>query len=106
MASRTASEIWSAILSGCPSVTDSEVKTWRCAGMFVSGLPLDVQPSRPPPPGQPDVRVQQSHIDRFRESETQNVERVLRALRLDRRGRGGARIPRAHLPDDPLDHPQ
>ena len=24
--SRTASEIWSAILSGCPSVTDSEVK--------------------------------------------------------------------------------
>src|SRR3954447_23150840 len=25
-ASRTASEIWSAILSGCPSVTDSEVK--------------------------------------------------------------------------------
>src|SRR5580765_7655972 len=28
-ASRTASEIWSAILSGCPSVTDSEVKKWR-----------------------------------------------------------------------------
>jgi hypothetical protein len=27
-ASRMASEIWSAILSGCPSVTDSEVK--RC----------------------------------------------------------------------------
>src|ERR687886_265152 len=25
-ASRTASEIWSAILSGCPSVTDSDVK--------------------------------------------------------------------------------
>ena len=25
-ASRTASEIWSATLSGCPSVTDSEVK--------------------------------------------------------------------------------
>ena len=39
MASRTASEIWSAILSGWPSVTDSEVKvvfTWcsasRCGG--------------------------------------------------------------------------
>ncbi len=29
MASRTASEIWSATLSGWPSVTDSEVKTWR-----------------------------------------------------------------------------
>ena len=28
-ASRMASEIWSAILSGCPSVTDSEVKKWR-----------------------------------------------------------------------------
>ena len=26
IASRTASEIWSAILSGCPSETDSEVK--------------------------------------------------------------------------------
>src|SRR5438552_3026697 len=29
MASRTASEIWSASLSGCPSVTDSEVKRYR-----------------------------------------------------------------------------
>src|SRR6185436_12504444 len=29
MASRTASEIWSAILSGCPSVTDSDVNRWR-----------------------------------------------------------------------------
>src|SRR5262244_1726464 len=28
MASRTASEIWSAILSGCPSVTDSEVNRY------------------------------------------------------------------------------
>src|SRR5215831_2035675 len=28
-ASRIASEIWSAILSGCPSVTDSEVKRYR-----------------------------------------------------------------------------
>ena len=33
MASSTASEIWSAILSGWPSVTDSDVKTWRCAGI-------------------------------------------------------------------------
>src|SRR5688500_15548708 len=31
MASRTASEIWSAILSGCPSVTDSDVKRLRSA---------------------------------------------------------------------------
>ena len=28
IASKTASEIWSAILSGWPSVTDSEVKTY------------------------------------------------------------------------------
>src|SRR5207248_4818025 len=28
MASSTASEIWSAILSGCPSVTDSDVKRY------------------------------------------------------------------------------
>src|ERR1700676_2071256 len=31
MASRTASEIWSASLSGCPSVTDSLVKSLRYA---------------------------------------------------------------------------
>ena len=37
-ASRTASEIWSAILSGCPSVTDSDVKRclW-CAAMHSPG---------------------------------------------------------------------
>src|ERR1700722_17308381 len=29
MASSTESEIWSAILSGCPSVTDSDVKVYR-----------------------------------------------------------------------------
>ena len=32
MASSTASEIWSQILSGCPSVTDSEVK--RCLAIM------------------------------------------------------------------------
>ena len=30
-ASSTASEIWSATLSGWPSVTDSEEKRWRCS---------------------------------------------------------------------------
>src|SRR5258708_6297141 len=36
-ASRMASEIWSAILSGCPSVTDSEVNRKRfVAGKLVS----------------------------------------------------------------------
>src|SRR5271165_4648639 len=44
-ASRTASEIWSAILSGWPSVTDSEVKRYRFRG------DNSVSPSRGPPPG-------------------------------------------------------
>ena len=35
MASRTASEIWSQILSGCPSVTDSEVKKRWLIGVFL-----------------------------------------------------------------------
>src|SRR5688572_9714399 len=34
IASRTASEIWSAILSGCPSVTDSDVKSVRSRTAF------------------------------------------------------------------------
>src|SRR5215472_7238334 len=34
-ASRTASEIWSAILSGCPSVTDSEVNMCLCVSAKV-----------------------------------------------------------------------
>src|SRR5713226_3677994 len=34
-ASRTASEIWSAILSGCPSVTDSDVNMCRCRSDIV-----------------------------------------------------------------------
>src|SRR5213078_1954948 len=36
MASSTASEIWSAILSGCPSVTDSEVNV--CSVMVAASL--------------------------------------------------------------------
>ena len=42
-----ASEIWSAILSGCPSVTDSEVK--RCSA-------IDCAPMRPAPGGGNDSR--------------------------------------------------
>src|SRR6266542_2249804 len=40
-ASRTASEIWSASLSGCPSVTDSEVKRYRrpmIGGLYTAAL--------------------------------------------------------------------
>src|SRR5439155_24012087 len=38
IASRTASEIWSAILSGWPSVTDSEVKVQRSLTLVASSL--------------------------------------------------------------------
>src|SRR5919106_2563757 len=38
-ASSTESEIWSAILSGCPSVTDSEVKRNVRAAMWAARLP-------------------------------------------------------------------
>src|SRR5262245_33715089 len=44
--SRTASEIWSAILSGCPSVTDSDVK--RCRPFSAMPTPL----RGPPGPAQ------------------------------------------------------
>ncbi|CAN1605557.1 protein of unknown function [Pseudomonas mediterranea] len=41
MASSTASEIWSAILSGCPSDTDSEVKReYSLISMFSYKLPM------------------------------------------------------------------
>src|SRR5262245_28274563 len=36
MASRTASETWSAILSGCPSVTDSEVNRYSSRAIISS----------------------------------------------------------------------
>src|SRR6185436_6955020 len=54
IASRMASEIWSAILSGWPSVTDSEVK--RCRPFFPILCPPDVAvlkcgPSGPSPKG-------------------------------------------------------
>ena len=37
-ASRTASEIWSAILSGCPSVTDSDVKKCLPSGAWIDSF--------------------------------------------------------------------
>src|SRR5581483_12036584 len=39
MASRIESEIWSAILSGCPSVTDSDVK--RCRPLRLMRAPFE-----------------------------------------------------------------
>src|SRR5258708_22276296 len=69
MASRTASEIWSAILSGWPSVTDSEVKTWRCAGMCLSDAELDVQASGARRPRQPGIGVEQAQVHRLGQRE-------------------------------------
>src|SRR6476469_125261 len=46
-ASRTVSEIWSATLSGCPSVTDSEVKRNSRAAMTGHRLP-NCQPGLEP----------------------------------------------------------
>src|SRR5271165_7189566 len=46
-ASRIASEIWSAILSGCPSVTDSDVnKNRSCCGKAASSAFLIAQRAR------------------------------------------------------------
>src|SRR2546425_1930706 len=87
IASSTASEIWSAILSGWPSVTDSEVKTWRCAGM---GPSLEFQATRAPPRGQLRVGIEQREIDSFRECDAQGVERHLRRARRERGLGGGA----------------
>src|SRR5438552_5595809 len=103
IASRTASEIWSAILSGCPSVTDSEVKTWRCAGMCLSDLGLDVQASGAPSGGQPAVGVEQLQIDGFGKRESQQVEHVGRGARGERLLGRYARARRAHLTDGPFD---
>src|SRR6266536_1627010 len=109
MASSTASEIWSAILSGCPSVTDSEVKTWRCAGMCRShrGLGgLHPQTSRAPRCGQPAFGVEQLQVYRFGEGEPQQVEHVLGGARGERLLRRAARARRAHLAHRPLNERQ
>src|SRR5204862_719447 len=106
MASRTASEIWSAILSGWPSVTDSEVNTWRCAGMSLSDAGLDVQASGTPPARQPGVGVEQLEIHRFGERQAQQVEHRIRGARAERLFGRDAGARHAHLPHHPLDDRQ
>src|SRR5919108_3348669 len=103
MASKTASEIWSAILSGWPSVTDSEVKTWRCAGMCRSDAGLDVQASGTPPTRQPGVGVEQLQIQRFGERQPQQIEHGVRAAGAERLVGRAPRARHAHLPHHPLD---
>src|SRR5206468_6941791 len=102
MASSTASEIWSAILSGWPSVTDSDVNTWRCAGISCSDEGLDVQASGAPPRGQPGVGIEQLEIHRFGEREAEQIEHFVGGAGGERLLRRRARARRAHLPYRPL----
>src|SRR5437762_6380817 len=102
MASSTASEIWSAILSGWPSVTDSDVNTWRCAGISLSDEGLDVQASGAPPGGQPGVGIEQLQIHGFSERLPCQIEHSGGGAGGERLLRGGARARRAHLPHRPL----
>src|SRR2546427_4472368 len=103
---KTAYEIWSAILSGWPSVTDSEVNTWRCAGIYRSDRGLDVQASGAPSGGQPAFVVEQLQVDGFGERESQQLEHVARGARGERVLGRGARARRAHLTHGPLDERQ
>src|SRR6059036_1301063 len=105
MASRTASEIWSAILSGWPSVTDSEVNTWRCAGMCLSERGLDVQASGAPSGGQPAAGVEQLQVDGFGKRQPQHVEDIGRGARAERLLGRCTRARGADLPHGPL-HPR
>src|SRR5689334_24850070 len=69
IASSTASEIWSATLSGWPSVTDSEVKTWRLLpametlGGWSWGAQERCKLARARPPRQRRLRIEQTHVD-------------------------------------------
>src|SRR5207248_9143475 len=105
MASRTASEIWSAILSGWPSVTDSEVNTWRCAAMCLSERGLDVQASGAPSGVQRAARVEQLQVDGFGERQPQHVEDICRGARTVRLAGRGTRARGVDLPHVPR-HPR
>src|SRR2546425_6007494 len=62
-ASRTVSEIWSAILSGCPSVTDSEVNEKVRAAMRRRRL-LDLEERGEGSLAAPDLRVGEEAVQR------------------------------------------
>src|SRR5687768_8473098 len=104
MASRMASEIWSAILSGCPSVTDSDVKSVRSRTTFSvrdgaerrpeSGRlqPVDDIPLRER--GQPGVEERRI-AERRVQPPPELALRSRRGLRRERRRGGFDRDPRA-----------
>src|SRR3954449_10575652 len=103
MASSTASEIWSATLSGWPSVTDSEVKMWRLLPAMET-LRLRVvgrqaagrrgpperrcKLARPPPSRQRRLGVQQTDVDEFSDHAAQRRGDLVRLGRGEGLGRG------------------
>src|ERR1041384_3853853 len=89
IASRTASEIWSAILSGCPSVTDSDVKTWRAMVIGVARGGLSLQATRASAAGQPHVVVEQREIERLVDGLAQDLHHFDVGPCLERRSGGG-----------------
>src|SRR3954467_15634724 len=103
MASSTASEIWSATLSGWPSVTDSEVKMWRLlpametlrlrGGGASSGgrrgpRERRCKLARPPPSRQRRLRVQQTDVDVLSDHSAQRGGDLVGIRRGERLGRG------------------
>src|SRR5436190_1467193 len=91
-ASRTVSEIWSAILSGCPSVTDSDVKEKERIGM-AAGYLADPEEERVARLGARlravgDQRAEGAHVAKagVRREEGQERQRRLQ-VRVDEAGR-------------------
>src|SRR5690349_10517955 len=98
IASRTASEIWSAILSGWPSVTDSDVKTWRAMVIVEARGGLSFQATRAPPAGQPHVVVEQREIERLVDRVAEDLHHLDVGPRFERCRGGGAGLRVRHLP--------
>src|SRR3954467_7416273 len=69
--SRTASEIWSATLSGWPSVTDSDVNRWASRWLMVTPLAENVLGSRHGPTR--IVRGEDRHAPRGRMGKREGV---------------------------------
>src|SRR6185295_8790959 len=119
MASSTASEIWSATLSGWPSVTDSEVKTWRLLPAMETlraerrwwtdpavgrrGRPeRRCKLARPPPSRQRRLRLEQTDVEELADHAPERFGDLLGLRRGE--GFGGGRLGRllGHGANDPL----
>src|SRR5262249_13349004 len=89
--SRTESEIWSAILSGCPSVTDSELN-WNdlpdIARQGIAGLLAGADGALEEQTAAVDLRVQGERVDSGQRGNDLLQRRGVRARARARRGRG------------------